>query len=759
MKVILQHDERDCGAACLAMIAGHYGYSDSIKNFRDLTNTDQDGTSLDEMSHAATSIGLSAEALSGDVSELCQGIKSKEVVLPCIAHVITEDNHTHFVVIADMNAGEICLYDPAKGKAKIDIDAFTEMWTGYILKVVPGENFKKHRNKSHDFLSFFSLLKGQDRRFAVIILISTLISGIGIIGAFVFQVIIDHSSEMVEEIEAEAHGLEHHEHDIEFLTDSETLNNLLGNISNFFGHLTVEGASKIFACLIGLYIFAALIQYIRGRLIIAMSKEIDLGLTLPYFNRIMDLPVSSVLTRRTGEYISRYADASSIRNAISAATITMVIDTMMAAGCALILYFQNVRLFLIAMAIIGLYLAIVLGNAKRIKESNREFMEQNAYIQSYMKESIDGIQAIKSVNASDGFKKKMSFKFSAYLEAAIKRSRIVMGQDVMVTAIETVGIAIILWQGFTLVIQSSMTLGTLITFYALLGYLITPVKNLIELQPIIQSAVVAAERMNDILEMDVETISGKDMNAVEEIKEWSVRSLDFQYGHQDMLLKNVDFSLGKGQKVAIVGVSGSGKTTLAKLFTRFYEPVSGGIYLDDICIDEYSIESLRNAVAYVSSDASLFSGTLFENLTMGNNTYSDEEIKDVCRITQLDELMDELPDGMKFRVSEGGANLSNGQKQRISIARALLRKPKMLILDEATSNIDRGMETRIINAIEEANPEMTILMITHRLSAVRCFDKIVTMMDGKVSGEGTHEELLVNCPEYQMLLGEGKYTP
>lgn len=752
MKIKLQHDERDCGAACLAMVAEHYGYVDSVKEFRKLANTAQDGTALDEMVRAAETIGFTAEALSGDIEDLCDEVDSGKIKLPFIAYVITKENYTHYVVVSRLDKNGVVIYDPAEGKIQVSVDDFANAWDNCIMTLTPSGTFKKHRNKSHDFLSFFSLLKGQGRRFVLIILISTLISGIGIAGAFAFQLIIDHSPEMVE-VEGE------HGHDIEFLTENDALNDVLKWISNYFGHLTAERVSNIFVCLIALYIFAGIIQYIRGRLIIAMSKEIDMGLTLPYFNRIVDLPVSSVLTRKTGDYMSRYSDASAIRNAISAATVTMIIDTMMAVGCGIILYFQNIRLFLIAIAIIALYTAIVLGNSKRIKDSNRVFMEQNAHIQSYLKESIDGIQAIKMVNASEQVKNIMSSKFHRYLAAAIKRSRIEMCQDVAVTVIETVGISVILWQGFTLVIQGTMSLGALITFYALLGYLITPVKNLIELQPVIQSAVVAAERMNDILDMETEDKSGKDMTAVQKTKEWRVNALNFRYGYRDLLLKGVGFSFQKGQKVAVVGKSGSGKTTLAKLFTRFYEPESGEIYADGVSIKEYSVDSLRKTMAYVSNDDSLFSGSLLDNLVLGVEKYSDEELEAVCKITRLDELFDDIYDVLQVRVEESGANLSSGQRQRIAIARALLRKPGLLILDEATANLDPRMEKEIMDAAKEYYPELTILMITHRLSTIMDCDRIIVLHEGQIAGDGIHSELQDTCQAYRDLMADGAVEP
>lgn len=746
MKAIIQHDERDCGAACLAMVAEHYGYSQSLNAYRDLTNTDQNGTSVYEIMRAAASVGLSAEALSGNLGELFDGLNKNEFKVPFIAHTITEDNYSHFVVVSAIDEKRIHIYDPAKGRVTESLTEFACDWTGNIITFVKNRDFKKQRGTKKGILGFLSLLNGQFHKFIGIIILSIFISGVGIVGAFAFQLIIDHSSEMVAPETETAH-----EHDIEFLTDSEMLNMVLEKASNYFEHLQADRVSSLFACLIVLYAIAAIIQYIRGRLIISMTKQIDFGITLPYFNKIVEMPISSVIRRKTGDYLSRYTDISSIREAISTAAIMMIIDMVMAVGCGLILYFQNTKLFFVAGAIILVYSVVVICNRTRIRDSNRKFMERNAYVQSYMKESIDEIETLKSVNAEECIQSIMRKKFVSYIDAAVHKSHIVMAQEVFATGLETIGIAIILWRGFIMVIQNQITLGELITFYALFGYLITPVKNLIELQPVLQSGTVAAERLRDVLDMPTEKTEGRSMGTSKSIESWKVSDVCFGYGSQDTLLKNITFSFRKGDRVALVGESGGGKTTLAKLFVRFFDPESGCILADGVDIKDYNIKSLRNVIAYVSNNTGLYSGTLYDNLMLGNPNCSDEWIQKICDIMGISDLVSS-DKGKQFVIEEDGANLSSGQKQRIVIARALLRKPKLIILDEATSNLDIHAEMKILNAIETELEDITILMISHRISSIKKFDKIVVMQGGKIVEEGINDELMGRCKFYDSLV-------
>lgn len=749
MKTFLQHDERDCGAACLAMVADHYGYAQSINIFRELTSTDKDGTSIYGIIQAAKQIGFVSEALFGNMEELELGILNQDIKMPIIAHIITSDNYYHYIVVSAINNGKVSVLDPAKGKCTITQDDFIKHWTGNIITFQPSKSFQKRKRVKSGLLGFFSLLKGQSKKFIAIILISSIISVIGIMGAFVFQLIIDHSSEIVNS------GLSEHSehiHDIEYLSDNEMINEALESITNAFKDLNANNITVIFIGMICLYILSAIIQYVRGKLIIQMSKEIDLKLTLPYFNHIIDLPLPTVLRRKTGDYLSRYSDASAIRNAISTATLTLILDTLMAAGCAIILYWQNPTLFLIATAIIVIYSCVILVNRKRISESNRSFMEKNAGVQSFMKESIDGIETVKSTNSEQQIKDKMSSKFYSFIDAAIKKSSIVVSQDALITGIETVGIAAILWKGFSMVLLGQTSLGSLVTFYILLGYFITPIKNLIELQPVMQSAVVAADRINDILELPTECTKNTKKPLVSPIKQWTISNLSFRYGNGDLLLHNISFSFNQGDKIAIVGKSGSGKTTLAKLFARLYAPENGEILIDGTPLDDYSIRSIRDSIVYVSNNTSLFSGTIYDNLKTGNPNASEEEIQRLCETIGISQMIESLPLGYNFIIEENGANLSSGQKQRIAIARALLMNPQLLILDEATANIDYEAECELIRAINELNSSITVLIISHKTTTIRNYDRILVMENGSVVGNGTHNDLVQNCPAYSRIL-------
>lgn len=718
MKIMKQHDERDCAATCLAMISSHFGIELPFSRFTELTKTDKNGANLYGIIDAAKQLGFDADALEGSPEDLSKAIADKEILFPFIAHIVSDAGMLHFVVIADMNTDSFLIYDPGKGKHWEKKEVFFGQWSGFIATFKKGENFKKQKSDTPSGLfRFLSLLNGNYTRLFSVLVISLVISGIGIAGAYIFQMVIDRFSGTAS-------------------SSGNILQQLIGLLN-----LNTQDFQLIFLMIIFLYLLQAVIQIIRGYLISVVAKDIDLRLSLSYYNHLVDLPVSSIAMRQTGEYLSRFSDAATIRTAISSAALTLILDAVMVIACGIILAMQNLTMFLVSLIIVLLYGIIILAYKKPLKNSNQKVMEDNASVQSFFKESIDGIETIKASNAEYQIKTRINDRFLKFVKDEFTNNILSFSQDTLATTIELIGTILILWIGFSLVNNNVITVGSLMTFYVLLGYFTSPIKNLIELQPTIQTAIIAADRLSDILDLRKEAQT-ETISTLSSVSKWSLKNISFRYGNGNLILNDVSLDIRRGEKVAIVGESGSGKTTLAKLLMRFYEPECGMILADDVNLANVKADCVRENIAYVDQRTFLFADTIKNNLKLGNPSATDEDIITACKKSLADDFISQMPLGYDTPLDENGMNLSGGQRQRLAIARALLRNPQLLILDEATSNLDNITESGIKNTVFSETKDLSCLIIAHRLTTIQQCDKIIMMEKGKIVEVGTHKELL-----------------
>ena len=415
MKIRLQHDERDCGATCLCIICDNYGLYIPIAKSRLLTKTDRNGTNLYGLIDGATKLGFIAEALSGSPQELLEGINNKEISFPFIAHTVSQNAILHYIVVFGIKNGKFIIADPARGKYTLTENDFFDIWTGYIATFEKSDTFQTTRQIQKHSLRFFQLLHSQVPTLTGILFLSMIVAAIGIIGAFVFQIIMD------------SMGAQNQTNGIALWLEN---------------HLGIEGnlnLTIIFASLIILYILYAILQIIRGYLIASVSRKLDISLSLSYYNHLIELPISSIQLRNTGEYLSRFSDISNIRQAISGATVTLLFDSLMVLACGGILAIQNPKLFGIALIMVIIYAIIVLFYRKPIERRNRNVMEQNAHVQSWFKESVDGIETLKASVAEIHAKNRARYHIHSFINAVFRTSILSVSQDVLAGLIEMVG--------------------------------------------------------------------------------------------------------------------------------------------------------------------------------------------------------------------------------------------------------------------------------------------------------------------------------
>jgi ATP-binding cassette subfamily B protein len=706
---IKQHDITDCGAACLATISKQNGYSVSISKIREVAGTDRQGTNLSGLIKAAEELGFDAKGVKGNKEALFS-----EFPLPCIAHMIVDGSLLHYVVIHKITEDEIVIADPAEGIVKLKPEEFlgekTEngkppkyMWTGVLVLLIKNETFRKGDETQGLFHRFIHLLAPQKALLTHIFIASLFYTVLGIVAAFYYKYLID-----------------------SILPDS---------LSRTLTTLSIG--------IIGLNLIRVVLNAFRSHLLLYLSQKLDIALLLGYYHHILKLPMNFFGTRKVGEIISRFNDAGKVRDAISGATLTIMIDTFMAIAGGIILFMENGKLFAIACLMVVLYGVIVFAFNKLYERLNRKEMENNSQLTSYMVESLNGIQTIKAHNAERKADIETEKKFIILLKSIFKLSWVTNVQNSMKTLVELVGGVLILWVGGVSVINGEMTIGALIAFQSLLMYFLDPVKNLIDLQPQMQTAVVAAERLGEILDLDAEKSATeyKKMNPDKFDGDIQVKNLKFRYGTRRLVLDDISINIKAGQKIAFVGESGSGKTTLSKLLLNLYQPEEGEILIDGNNIADIQFETLRDRIAYIPQETFLFSGSIYDNLTLGIDDVDMDRVVEAAKLAQAHEFINDLPLRYETVLEENGANLSGGQRQRLAIARAILKNPDILILDEATSNLDAMTEEALDNALDKLTENMTTIYIAHRLSTIQNCDQIYVFEGGKIIEQGTHESL------------------
>ena|GEM_PF-201243 len=707
---VRQRDETDCGAACLATICQQYGSKQPLGRVRAIAGTDKMGTSAFGLVKAAEQLGFSARGVRGSMEAL---LKADGLPLPAIAHMVTPEGMLHYVVIQRVKNGVITIADPGRGLRKLTSDEFAKMWTGVLIILAPAtDGVVQGPGEESTLRRFVGLLNGQGKFLALMTVASALITVIGIVSAFYFKVIID---------------------DI-----------VPGGLRSTLVTLSLG--------LLGMYLINQLLQAARYQLVLHLQQRIDIPLVLGYYNHVVGLPMSFFGTRRTGEIITRFSDASRIQTALTGATVTVFVDVIMSIVSCIVLATQDKMLFLISLVIAVGNIILGLVMLRPLRKLNMEMMESNAQVTSHFVETISMAETVKAYNAQDIVKNKADSLYVSFLRIIFRFGQWQNMQSVVSGGLRSIGTLVVMWVGTVRILDNDFTIGGLVVFTSLLSYFLDPVQRLMGLQPDLQSAAVAARRLSDVLVLDPEVVESETQIDLKRIDQPIVLdNVDFRYGTRQKVLEQVSLTIPPGKTVGLVGESGSGKTTIAKLLLKFYAPEGGLIRFGDMVSEDISAESLRERIAYVAQDTGFFSGTIEENLKLAKPEATPEEMIQACQIAQAHDFIAAMPARYQSYLEEGAANLSGGQRQRLAIARALLRGADMLILDEATSNMDSISERAVSETIHRLGSGVTSLVIAHRLSTVVACDIIYVMRAGRIVESGTHSELLTQGGAYAQL--------
>lgn len=464
------------------------------------------------------------------------------------------------------------------------------------------------------------------------------------------------------------------------------------------------------------YILQQVMSFSRDYLLTVLSQRLSIDVILSYIRHIFELPMSFFATRRTGEIISRFTDANSIIDAL-ASTILSLIS-------------------------IPIYMFIIFSFMKPFEKMNHDVMQSNSMVSSAIIKDINGIETIKSLTSEENRYQNIDSEFVDYLEKSFKLSKYSILQTSLKQGTKLVLNILILWFGAQLVMSSKISIGQLITFNTLFSYFTTPMENIINLQTKLQSAKIANNRLNEVYLVESEfQVQENPVHSHFLMGDIEFDDLSYKYGFGRDTLTDINLTIKQGDKVSLVGVSGSGKTTLAKMIVNFFEPYKGHISINHQDIKNIDKKVLRRHINYLPQQAYIFNGSILENLTLGgNHMISQEDILKACEVAEIRQDIERMPMGYQTQLSDG-AGLSGGQKQRIALARALLTKSPVLILDEATSGLDVLTEKKVIDNLMSLT-DKTILFVAHRLSIAERTNRVIVLDQGKIIEVGSHQELM-----------------
>lgn len=707
-QLVEQAEEMDCGAACLAMICKHYGINITLGKLRELANVTTEGATLESLARVGESLGFTT-----------QGVKCTFNVLmgfdlPFIAHW----EGYHYIIVYGISKNHVWVADPGVGFRKLTISEFEKGWSGNCLVFKPGADLVQLEASRSPWLRFVGYLKPFKSILLHLFIATLVIEILGLGPPMIVQNILD-------------------------------------------GVIVHQNHNLLLVLIVGLIlvnVFTQLTSLLRTFLTTYLIRNMDFSMMSHFFKHTLSLPLSFFSNRQTGDIIARFQENETIRDFLTETSITTILNVLMVSLYLTVLFIYNVKMTFLLLAFVVPMMVLTVLITPKMKDYARRSFDAGAAAESTLIETISAAETVKGMGIERPMRLKWEKKYAESLNVQFHSDRFSAVIGLISQLLNSAATVAILWLGATLVLKNEMTIGQLMAFNMLMGSVMSPLMGLIGLWDEIHEAGVSMERLGDVLDMDPEQKAEEMVSkiALPDFK-GNIRFDNVYFRYTDnketpYVLENVNCSISSGQLIAIVGQSGSGKTTLAKLLVGFYKPSEGNIYVDDYDLNLIDIEFFREQVGYVMQNNLLFTGTISENISIGDSSPEHRRVIEAAKMADAHGFINNLPLGYEQIVGERGTGLSGGQIQRVCIARSLYRNPSLLIFDEATSALDTQSESNILDNMQEILKGRTAVVIAHRLSTIMKADKILVMYEGSIVEEGRHEELIANNGMYFQLI-------
>lgn len=715
----IQYDAMDCGPTCLRMVAAFYGKCYSLEGLREKSFITREGVSMLGISEAEEKIGFRSICVQVGYEKL------QEAPLPCIIHW----NQQHFVVVYKLNDKHVWVADPGAGKLKYTKEEFCNCWlssrkneedTGVALLLEPTPEFYTIENEGDEVnRRGFSFLYSYLRPYR------------GLVGQLLLGLLLGSMIQLM----------------LPFLTQSVV----------DFG-INNQNLGFIYLVLIAqlmLSFSSSAVDFIRGWILLHLGTRINIALISDFLIKLMKMPISYFDSKMTGDILQRINDHKRIQDFLTGSSLSVIFSVFNIIIFGIVLLVYSGMIFLIFMGGSALYVAYVwLFMKKRAELDHKRFAQQSAN-QSTVVQLVNGMQEIK-LSACEQQKRWEWERIQAKLfKVNIKSLALRQYQDSGAVLINQSKNLLITALVASLVVKGEMTLGMMLSVQYIIGQLNSPVNELIAFARDMQDARLSMDRLSEVRDKpDEEDPTRELLREIPEGKEIRLQNLNFKYDplSEYPTLDDINLVIPPGKQTAIVGMSGSGKTTLVKLLLGFYPPASGDIFIGDTPLGSYSIREWRKRCGVVMQDGFIFSDSIAGNIAPGVEHIDKKRLRHAAEVANIHDFIEELPLAYNTKIGQEGHGLSQGQKQRILIARAVYKDPEFIFFDEATNALDANNERTIMNNLQTFFKGRTSVVVAHRLSTVRNAEQIIVIEQGRIAETGTHEALIALEGRYYKLV-------
>lgn len=713
-----QLDSKDCGPTCLRMVAKFYGRSFSIQTVRNLCKINIEGVSLLGIKEAAESLGFRTIATEVDFDTLIESAP-----LPCIAHL----GNNHFVVVHKANKKNVYVADPANALICYSKQEFLDQWSkkrdndkafGIVLLIEPTSIFFESDNEINNNIGFRMILSYISRHKKLLLQLA-----FSILSIIIFQLIFPFLTKSIIDV-----GIA--QNDASYIVII-----LIAQLSLFIGRTSVD--------------------LIRSWIILFIGSRINISLVSDFFWKVLRLPLSYFDSKVTGDLIQRVNDYKRIEQLFTTSATTILFSILSLLTFSIFLAYYSALILAIFFFFSSIYVIWVLFFLNKRQKIDYQKFEVGSKNFDHIIQMLNGVQEIK-LNNWEKHKIASWEKIQSMLyKINIKSLSIEQFQQIGASFINELKNILIIFVSAKLVIEKNLSLGTMLAVQYVIGQLNGPLEQFVQFVRTYQDASLSVDRLNEVfIQEEEENIASTDVYLVSDNEGITIQNLSFTYpgaGNQPTL-RNINVEIPKNKITAIVGTSGSGKTTLIKLLLKFYKANSGFIKVDGIDVSSIKSSLWRLHCGAVMQDGYIFSDTIANNIVSDENDIDKEKLILACTVANIYEYINALPLGFDTIIGANGIGLSQGQKQRILIARAVYKNPDYIFLDEATNALDANNERKIVENLQSFFLDRTVVIIAHRLSTVRNADQIIVLEKGEIIEVGNHSSLVDSRGTYFQLV-------